>query len=1153
MTLLSQSLQLPTIIPPSPTAQNFMRYGEIPVNYCTGVPNIEIPLYTVETRKLKLPISISYHASGIKVEDIASEVGLGWVLNCGGIVSRTVQEQADEEHQEAKMYTNANQLLNTVNTKAWEYNNSCNCYLGIDNMEVYLNSFNAGDPLSDRFFYQLPNGISGVFRLGYGNQNNIIKLPYRPLKIEKSVNNSGSWPRIENIKITDEEGTKYTFTSFSTKRNATEWYLTTITSADGTDSIQLNYTYNQQNQAYHHTGYALTSHTQDISESCLPNTSTIPTTSISQSLSQTVSFDVPLLQSITSSTAHVSFNYRTNRLDFNQLSILSDINIAPANNPTQIIKSIHFNQMYFGSDNNTYRLGLSDVTINTSTNTTGQKYEFGYESQTLPPYPHKASCYSVDFWGYYNGSNSPGLIPFDFISSSSDKNAFGANREADDGTYSRACMIKSIKYPTGGRSVFQFDRNYASNVYQYKPNNQAGYVGGFRIGNIVNYNEKNEIVDTKNYEYNNALIRPINKIFFTFDMYGCRHNTYVDREGWSTDCWIQSTDGITLSDPVLPLEVASGLAVMYTSVTEYKGTKTSNSGKTVYQYNLPYSPSNFESNSEHPSNWEEPRFYSATHYDKGNFTPELQSKTEYSFDGAIYHPVSKIVNQYTTLNASQYLTGIKLTRTKNFPSVVGNGYGSSFVTDYIQSIVAIDTKAYQEASLVSKTENYLYNPTDATKYVLSTTDIEYDPTYLQMTKQTTTTSISGKNKVTQFTYPFNYNNEPYITMLQMNNISPVIEKHVTCGVGYTESTRTNYINRGNNVIVPASFDMKTGSNTYETRLVYDTHDSKGNPQSLIKDGINKVVYLWGYNQTYPVAKIEGATLTEVSTALGGIPNLGAEGLNSAQIASLRSQLPNALVSTYTYKPLIGMTTVTDPKGVTTNYAYDTFNRLYLTRNDDKNIVAKYRYAYQNNPDNGMGGYATLTGAVTVGTSSYSLGSSGSASISASGGSGNFSYSWSLLYGSTVLATGGNSNSFNFTCNQTGTLTVKCIVTDNNTGQTKPFTQDITCSGATITYGNFTFVSGYTNYYNSLSNNGTTVSFILSFGVNSTAMDPGTSYFVAWLPDGFKPSVNRSVMLDSYGATWEVIFTPYGTVYCKIVSGSSIPVGGGASLSGNYNL
>jgi hypothetical protein len=77
----NQNLQLPTIIPPSPTAQNFMRYGEVPVDYSTWVPKIDIPIFTIQG-KLSLPISISYHTSGIKVSDIASEVGLGMGFKC---------------------------------------------------------------------------------------------------------------------------------------------------------------------------------------------------------------------------------------------------------------------------------------------------------------------------------------------------------------------------------------------------------------------------------------------------------------------------------------------------------------------------------------------------------------------------------------------------------------------------------------------------------------------------------------------------------------------------------------------------------------------------------------------------------------------------------------------------------------------------------------------------------------------------------------------------------------------------------------------------------------------------------------------------------------------------------------------------------------
>ena len=79
-------------IPPTPQAAQFMRYGDIPVGHTTGVPQIEIPIYTISTGLIDIPISISYHASGFKVNDVASPVGLGWVLNANGwMISRSVE------------------------------------------------------------------------------------------------------------------------------------------------------------------------------------------------------------------------------------------------------------------------------------------------------------------------------------------------------------------------------------------------------------------------------------------------------------------------------------------------------------------------------------------------------------------------------------------------------------------------------------------------------------------------------------------------------------------------------------------------------------------------------------------------------------------------------------------------------------------------------------------------------------------------------------------------------------------------------------------------------------------------------------------------------------------------------------------------------
>ena len=60
------------------------------------MPSIDIPLYTLEYKDLNLPIHLSYHASGIKVNQYPTCVGLGWNLNAGGCITRVVNGIPDE-------------------------------------------------------------------------------------------------------------------------------------------------------------------------------------------------------------------------------------------------------------------------------------------------------------------------------------------------------------------------------------------------------------------------------------------------------------------------------------------------------------------------------------------------------------------------------------------------------------------------------------------------------------------------------------------------------------------------------------------------------------------------------------------------------------------------------------------------------------------------------------------------------------------------------------------------------------------------------------------------------------------------------------------------------------------------------------------------
>ena len=91
-----ESEAFPVVGIQSPTAASLGKFGDIPVSLYTGMPQISIPLYTLNARTHGLPISLSYHASGLKVEKTGGWVGQNWALNAGGAITRTLRGLPDE-------------------------------------------------------------------------------------------------------------------------------------------------------------------------------------------------------------------------------------------------------------------------------------------------------------------------------------------------------------------------------------------------------------------------------------------------------------------------------------------------------------------------------------------------------------------------------------------------------------------------------------------------------------------------------------------------------------------------------------------------------------------------------------------------------------------------------------------------------------------------------------------------------------------------------------------------------------------------------------------------------------------------------------------------------------------------------------------------
>lgn len=77
-------------------SSDFIRYGLIPVSYFAGKANIEIPLYTLQDSDFSIPLSLSYTSDGLKPAKHHGLVGLDWILNFSGVITREVYGSPDD-------------------------------------------------------------------------------------------------------------------------------------------------------------------------------------------------------------------------------------------------------------------------------------------------------------------------------------------------------------------------------------------------------------------------------------------------------------------------------------------------------------------------------------------------------------------------------------------------------------------------------------------------------------------------------------------------------------------------------------------------------------------------------------------------------------------------------------------------------------------------------------------------------------------------------------------------------------------------------------------------------------------------------------------------------------------------------------------------
>lgn len=161
----------------------------------------------------------------------------------------------------------------------------------------------------------------------------------------------------------------------------------------------------------------------------------------------------------------------------------------------------------------------------------------------------------------------------------------------------------------------------------------------------------------------------------------------------------------------------------------------------------------------------------------------------------------------------------------------------------------------------------------------------------------------------------------------------------------------NIFGPSNKVTYPVSAYFADNNYTLEQTETFNTN---GNLTDLHKPGTKEETYVWGYNNQYPVAKIIGSNYTS-SISLVNQATLNnittADTAMRTELNKLRTGLPNAVVSTYTYLPDVGTTSETDPLNKATYYQYDGYSRLSVVLDQDKNVLKRVCYNYAGIPSN----------------------------------------------------------------------------------------------------------------------------------------------------------------------------------------------------------
>lgn len=1008
----------------SPQIHLLKQFADYPVDLSRGLVDVSIPIHDIKFADKNIPVKLMFHPSGLKANVTENGMlGLKWALNAGGFISREVRGYPDEVRDHKQGIVGLSYIPNWLTLYGGEsdrgfannnpyFQNSDLEYFGMP--EVYGKY---EDTEYDIFTFTLPNGQSGKFILKDNNGKKLASfMPFKPYKLNSSVEYlpNRSYSQFE---ITDDEGYVYSFgksdsgtsyceTDFEGKY-INSWMLTSIISPNKKDIIKFDYistTVNgnspltpviindqlNSNYYFYPAGEPCNEATNnsalwDALESTLYDSAGYLQMHYNE---PAYNYDnVFYLSNITYYDEKVNFTYDTNAADYNGV-LLKKIEVFKDNT---IIKKVGFDvtnaavpeSSTIGGVNTNY---LKTVSFMGATEEVIEKYSFEYFDLHKFPEMNKLSN-NADYWGYYN-SEVENVILKDTVDIywmpfCGNQQVLKREIGSGDSRYSntedmKIGMIKSITYPTGGKTVFDYEAN------QYKEGNIIRECGGLRIKSIIDKDKNGNGLKKRAFTYgkneNGAGEIPV----YLIPDINVRNSFEEVETSYCIDDDVQHENDFDLGNyktryftGYFPGKYYTFLynLVSYDKVTEYLGDSNHNNGKIenyyatniplYYDYVFDYNKFRYQQNkySIDPSNfWQGNHLSQKMEYKKANGIYSKVKQTDYSYE-------EKIVDEIYDLSIFRYknfvgyrTSGLSPVRTaiNELNQVISNpmdffGYKMQKYTIGVENLKETTEKLYLANDSIVQTATNIY---DINK-----------PTFL---KESKIINSKGKNISQKYLYPFEINTGVYSEMTTANVISPVVEKVSLNDTNVTGSTLLtykksdanfvpdkNYVTELMNPIPYSGFSVFNGTTkdthySSNSEISYDSFDVDGNLTQVTSKGGIVTCFIWGYDEKYPVAKIENMTYANISPSLISAIEIassstGTEANLLTALNNLRNNLAlsNAMVTTYTYKPLVGITSMTDSKGDVTYYEYDSYGRLEKVKDKENNILSKNQYHYKN--------------------------------------------------------------------------------------------------------------------------------------------------------------------------------------------------------------